>query len=121
VEEMTKTPKELAKEYVLSRHDVNVEYSGTLEGCKDDFLAGYQAAAPQWISVKDCLLELNEHGYSDDVLLLSQDGRIEVSSIQKVKRVVKWRGIESVIETGNGTRIEEFTHWMPLPKLPEDK
>lgn len=73
----------------------------------------------EWISVKERLPEINKHGYSEDVLLLSQVGRIEVSNIQKVKRVVKWRGIEPVIETENGTPIEDFTHWMPLPEAPK--
>lgn len=75
----------------------------------------------EWISVKDRLPEISEHGYSEDVLLLSSVGRMEISNIQKVKRLVKWRGIESVIETENGTPIEYFTHWMPLPEAPKDK
>lgn len=75
----------------------------------------------KWISVKERLPELNKHGYSEDVLLLSQVGRMEVSHIEKVKRVVKWRGIEPVIETENGTPIEYFTHWMPLPEAPKEE
>lgn len=80
-----------------------------------------EAAIPCWISVKDRLPEIDKYGYSEDVLLLSQVGRMEVSHIEKVKRVVKWRGIEPVIETGNGTPIEYFTHWQPLPAAPKEE
>lgn len=98
---------------------------------KEAFLRGYRETRAklsvntrqnQWISVKERLPEIGSYGYSEDVLLLSQVGRMEVSHIEKVKRMVKWRGIEPVIETENGTPIEDFTHWMPLPEPPkEDK
>ena len=116
---MIKTPEELADEYVLSQHDVNVEYSGTLEGCKDDFLAGYKAASPQWISVKDRLPKFNEHNYSDDVLMLGKFG-MEITHIEKTKRIVRWKGLQEVVETNNGSSIDEYTHWMPLPNPPEE-
>jgi hypothetical protein len=73
-----------------------------------------------WISVKDRLPEVGERGYSDDVLMLSEHG-MEVTHIEKVKRIVKWRGLEEVIETNNGTPIEDFTHWMPLPQPPKEE
>ncbi len=136
-----KTPEEMAEEcadsglYRLKRYvDGRVKPSqGALglqnRACKYGFLAGYQAAKdqfadsskvmPQWISVKDRLPEIGERGYSDDVLMLSEHV-MEVTHIEKVKRIVKWKGLEEVIETNNGTPIEEFTHWMPLPKPPEE-
>lgn len=136
-----KTPEQMAEEYL--RYENESYY-----WAKHAFLAGYQAAKDQladadkvmgelsrafdqgyqsakahyqtdWISVKERLPEIGEHGYSKDVLLLSEVGRMEVSHIEKVKRVVKWRGIEPVIETENGTPIEYFTHWMPLPEAPK--
>lgn len=142
---VSKTPEQLAEEWMNEEYgDTSHWVRMGKDMSIDAFLAGYQAAmnSPEkldscehildmqkmvdvnsssgWISVKDRLPEINTHGYSEDVLLLSQVGRIEVSNIQKVKRVVKWRGIEPVIETENGTPIEDFTHWMPLPKPPEE-
>lgn len=120
-----KTPEQMAEEYINDVLESQCDCSYRIA-----FLAGYQAAKdqladadkvmPQWISVKERLPEIGKHEYSEDVLLLSQVGRMEVSNIQKVKRVVKWRGIEPVIETENGTPIEDFTHWMPLPEPPKD-
>ena len=130
---MTKTPEQMAEEFFENWQPEKPKYirpkarQYALEKVTECFLAGYQAAVNSsnnsngWISVKERLPEIGKHGYSEDVLLLSQVGRIEVSNIEKVKRVVKWRGIEPVIETENGTPIEDFTHWMPLPKPPEEK
>jgi hypothetical protein len=111
-----KTPEELAAKCAYDKSHNEAQYDVAYE-C---FLAGYQAAAPQWISVKDRLPEIGERGYSDDVLMLSKHG-MEVTHIEKVKRIVKWKGLEEVVETNNGTTIEEFTHWMPLPQPPKEE
>lgn len=94
------------------------------------FIAGYKKGRnhavdvnniiPQWISVKDRLPELNEHGYSNDVLMFGEHG-MEVTHIEKVKRIVEWKGIQEVIETNNGAPIEAYTHWMPLPEPPKEE
>jgi hypothetical protein len=126
-----KTPEELAIEWLREEYGdtSNWTYMGQ-EMSLDAFHAGYQAAKdqfadsskvmPQWISVKDRLPEIGERGYSDDVLMLSEHG-MEVTHIEKRKRIVEWKGLKEVIETNNGTPIEDFTHWMPLPKPPEDE
>jgi hypothetical protein len=60
-----KTPEELAEEYAEKVHSSLVQIAAVFsenerifnyENMKDTFLAGYKAAAPQWISVKDRLL-----------------------------------------------------------------
>lgn len=98
-----KTPEELAEEYVLSRHDVNVEYSGTLEGCKDDFLAGYKAASPKWISVKDRLPEREQRVLWFNPTLYSPMCVDDISP--------DWNG---------SLEHNTYTHWMPLPKPPTE-
>ena len=107
-----KTPEKLAEEYL--RYESESHY-----WTKQAFLAGYQAAAPQWISVKDRLPKFNEHNYSDDVLMLGKFG-MEITHIEKTKRIVRWKGLQEVVETNNGSSIDEYTHWMPLPNPPKD-
>ena len=114
-----KTSEELAKEYadpIIQKADR--EYSGWWREngpwwIGEAFLAGYQAAAPQWISVKDRLPEINNRR-SEDVLMLDEYGKMSVKSFKIVNN-------EIVVDWGEaGTRpLSDFTHWMPLPKPPE--
>jgi hypothetical protein len=70
---------------------------------REGYRAGYQAAAPQWISVKDRLPEIGER-----VLISYYDG----VSIGSYHRNDDWHGI--------GIILRSVTHWMPLPKPPEE-
>lgn len=54
---MTKTPEEMAEEHANLRCPEQGAEFIVWCMCRDDFLAGYQAAKPQWISVKDKLPE----------------------------------------------------------------
>jgi len=119
-----KTPEELAEEldrqailYVSlkARNDVSY-YVGM-----DCYKAGYQAAAPQWISVKDRLPEIPENDYSKRVLLLRDDGFIVIAKVEKCVRFVRPLQEALIVETDNGDPIEEFTHWMPLPQPPKEE
>jgi hypothetical protein len=112
-----KTPEELAEEldrqavlYVSlkARNDVSY-YVGM-----DCYKAGYQAAAPQWISVKDRLPEINNR-MSEDVLILDEYGQMSVKPFEIVNNKI-------VVDWGEaGTRpLSDFTHWMPLPEPPEE-
>jgi len=96
-----KTPEELAEAYANLWPDM------CINGAKKGFLAGYQAAAPQWISVKD---RLPEDG--DDLSIMLVWRRIEHDY-----DTVRWRyqqGWDCVIQDK-----ATITHWMPLPKPPE--
>ena len=97
---MSKTPEELAADYVQawwgSRED-----NMTL-ATRQAFIAGYQAAAPQWISVKDRLPE-----DSSDVLIAWADGVSEGCFCDE-----RW--------CREGRMLRSVTHWMPLPKPPEE-
>ena len=75
----------------------------------------------EWISVKDRLPEIPENDYSNRVLLLRTDGFIVIARIEKCVRFVRPLQEALIVETDNGDPIEEFTHWQPMPKPPEEK
>lgn len=86
-----KTPEEMAEEYANSTDAF--AYKG--------FLAGYQAAQ-QWISVKDRLPEIDQWCSWWDI-----SGATEPCTA--------FRGVDDI-----ETWWENYTHWMPLPKPPEE-
>jgi hypothetical protein len=102
---MTKTPEELAEEFV------NQEDTGSdtfAHGLRNGFLTGFQAAAPQWISVKDRLPEQDDEAMS---VLISGEGwhNYEVAYFGPTAWYDKYDDV-----------VEGVTHWMPLPKPPEE-
>lgn len=115
---MTKTPEELAEEYAKYHYDVH----GDRVLAKIDFLAGYQAAAPQWISVKDRLPEIDEEVivavpfvFEDESGPTKEKGCwIKTARLMSEPEGAKW-----------SIHIEEkwithITHWMPLPQPPKE-
>lgn len=125
---MTKTPEQMAEEAINNRWKISGMptssdgYVNTLMirigGYKDGFIDGYQAAKSQWISVKERLPvfrqynQNDESGYTEDVLMCFVWGRIRINNFEKV---------DGIVTTGYGNNLNEVTHWMPLPKPPEDK
>jgi len=104
-----KTPEELAEEYMdqdkVACAAINHDAEDLVEAA---FLAGYQAAAPQWISVKD---RLPEDGDDLSIMLVWR-------SIEHDYDTVRWRyqqGWDCVIQDK-----ATITHWMPLPKPPSN-
>jgi hypothetical protein len=123
---MSKTPEELAEEYAFrifgERYEsLDSEEKHVYSEAVDAFLAAYQAAAPQWISVKDRLPNIPENDYSHRVLLLRADGFIVIAKLEKCVRFVRPFQQALIVETDNGDPIEEFTHWMPLPAAPKEE
>lgn len=118
---MNKTPEEMAEEYTHDWWGNLPEAEGMRKSARENFLAGYQAAAPQWISVKDRLPEIPENNYSKRVLLLRADGFIVIARLEKCVRFVRPLQEALIVETDNGDPIEEFTHWMPLPQPPKEE
>lgn len=112
-----KTPEELADLYISKEYQEQLlkEIGPTDSLVKKVFLAGYQAAAPQWISVKDRLPEISKR-MSDDVLILDCYGEMSVEPFEKC-------GDEIGVDWGEaGLRpLSDFTHWMPLPKPPTEE
>lgn len=102
----TKTPEQLAADYATSQFPDEGPERAVWRMCRDDFLAAYEAAKPKWISVKDRLP--TKQNVNDIVLVWNAYDR-DVST-------VRWKsnGFDDV----NPMYI---SHWMPLPKVPEDK
>ena len=120
---MVKTVKQMAEEYGNTIHKDQESFD--LDDCrwshitkweKEAFLAGYNAAAPKWISVEERLPELGEIGLSEDILLINKYGNMGVSAFYKYNGeiLVDWG------EAGN-CLLEKFTHWMPLPAPPKEE
>jgi hypothetical protein len=103
-----KTPEEMARErYHTDRVgdeaiDVNLQ--------RQAYITGYQAAQPQWISVKDRLPEMN-----DLCLVSTQFERVRIAQY-------RW---ESWLFDDGFSAVQQLlnyvTHWMPLPKPPKDE
>ncbi len=117
-----KSPEEMAEEldrqaclYVSlkARNDVSY-YVGM-----DCYRAGYQAAAPQWISVKDRLPELRQ-----EVLVWYNNG-YEVAYLQKFEppklQYPQFNNVEMFEWCFGDFEDFDVTHWMPLPEPPKEE
>jgi hypothetical protein len=102
---VSKTPEELAEEFSKVNAETDVGALGCYrQGLYEGFLAGYKAAAPQWISVKDRLPETNE------LCIVYTEWRAIVPALY---------GNESwIFDEGQGwleRALSYVTHWMALP------
>jgi hypothetical protein len=120
-----KTPKELAEEWIETNgwntEPFRDEY--TIEFQKQGYVAGYQAgrsnseavqaAAPQWISVKDRLPP-------PEVKVLWWNETADQAGVSSYKYMSHCN--DTMIEWGDAgyLSIKNFTHWMPLPEPPEE-
>jgi hypothetical protein len=100
---MSKTLEELAEEYA--------QKEGQPWGCTKHFLSGYQASAPQWISVKDRLPK-------EDGPILAWSGRLEDVPTCAAAGYELWNW--NTEYSPHDYRLFELSHWMPLPKPPEE-
>jgi len=121
---MSKTPEEMAHYYADRLHE-RIAHTGVfVEG----FVAGYQAAKESnslekpdgsnssnnsngWISVKDRLPE-----FCEDVLVRGECGIIDQGL--RIKRSHSDEWVWSALNYSGCA--EEVTHWMPLPKSPDE-
>ena len=107
-----KTPEELAEDHANMRCPEQGPEFIVWCMCKDDFLTGYKAAAPQWISVKDRLPE-----NISDVLILSKE---------KESCVGYYRSSDNDGNMYNPCcsfhmELHGVTPWMPLPEPPKEE
>jgi hypothetical protein len=109
---MSKTLEELAEEYgrsewpIVSNDCNRIGRDSSIEG----FLAGYQAAAPQWISVKDRLPERDLN-----VLAWIKCGTSEYVFIETAS------GDPNMCSGWKHYNKDQVTHWMPLPQPPKEE
>ncbi len=110
-----KTPEEMA-DYIERQAIQCVSLLAMNDGeyfaAKKAYKAGYQAAAPQWISVKDRLPEIGEW-----VLI---NGPEVCQRVAPPSSSWDW---EFAWATDHQSFYEptDITHWMLLPKPPEDE
>lgn len=125
---MTKTPEQLATEFMLSvdvaktetlftrhkKHDEMVDivnsHGNQRMRLQEGFLAGYRAAAFQWINVKDRLPEEKQ-----TVLIYTDEHETYMARIYENNEA--WPISNSCGCCGGE---EKFTHWMPLLKPPTE-
>jgi hypothetical protein len=128
---MNKTPEELAEDYADSGlYRLNRYVDGRIKpkqgelgwqnrACKNGFLAGYKAAAPQWISVKDRLPERKD-GITQLWLCNTELPDFVLGAL--VTNYIDGKEITGVMDMNNPDdlwKLSEFTHWMKLNPLPE--
>jgi len=127
MQEITAPEHDLAEEYgkKLERNGKFIVYSDSLREAKKGFIAGYQAAAPQWIPVEESLPEIG------DLILIYGNGSnlgapfVSVGFLDNhpdhwvaEKQWNIWeRNQYDHLMLDIGKKI---THWMPLPKPPEE-
>ena len=119
---MTKTPEEMAVQYIKDVETArNPSVTATafpqMQRC---YIAGYKAAQPQWISVKDRLPDKSVGWTMVYGCILSrwsvQPGLYDRGRKEWVSRFIN----EGPAEEGYA-RLESVTHWMPLPDAPKEE
>lgn len=112
---MSKTPEELAVRYSDLREfaDRRLDHKAKLL-LEQGFLAGYQAAQPQWISVKERLPEEGEEVLVFGQCLNDPAKVLGVRSRYKGDQDWKytWEGLDEWVYREN-----DVSHWMPLPSV----
>ena len=100
---MTKTPEQMAEEYANTTDscDVDQEYAFAYNG----FLAGYQAAKDQWISVNERLPEIGA-----PCLVTCHEERYTIAEYDGIK----WTTLNSI-----AYYHPIVTHWHSLPEPPK--
>jgi hypothetical protein len=109
---MSKTPEQMAEECKERVAKRDIYALGTMTHreqayFKEAFLAGYQAAAPQWVSVKDRLPEPLQ-----DVLIVYAP----TNEVRNDFRMECWNWPENPVH-----ETQFVTHWQPLPEPPKEK
>jgi len=142
-----KTPEQMAEEYASSiyrlkyyvdgrrKHKQGQEGLRWLAG-KNAFLAGYKAAKPQWISVKERLPEVFKVSdfYRDSNCVLitvakesDQQTYVTVAHLAQFKsEEPMWTACRCSVSGNevepNEWKFDQISHWMPLSAAPnEDK
>lgn len=121
---MNKTPEQMAEEHANNSGELEDTYVWRAD--RDGFLAGYQAAKPQWISVEERLPEY------DQLALLWQSemqaqfvGRRRDSGL--AFPLYYWECTEDFFEAWKEIYYPKLmhqgvvTHWMPLPAPPKEE
>lgn len=116
-----KTPEEMAEEYVA--HNRSYPYNplnAQDRYMRNSYLVGYQAAKPQWISVKERLPSDSVGWVTVYGCILSrwsvQPGFYDKNNNEWVSRF-----IGRYMDDDGYAPFEDVTHWMPLPEPPKEE
>jgi hypothetical protein len=106
-----KTPEVMAEEWANNRCPEQGPEFIVWCMCKEDFLAGYQAALPKWISVKERLPKMKQRvltydKYSKDINVAWRD------DCDEFLRMYDWVNEYGVLNS--------ITHWMPFSEPPKE-
>lgn len=102
-----KTPEELAEEYAKKFAGMSAFEDSVWAFSRYGFLAGYQAASPQWISVKDRLPEAGSG------LLMVYQSSLKELGASYYDDAMWCSNLWPIVS-------KHISHWMPLPKPPEE-
>lgn len=121
-----KTPIELAKDYSKQfAHQVSAE---GLQNIETDFIEGYEAGKPKWISVKDEPPEPNK-----EILVLldyteyNRGKSVKIATTHFTDKYIGYGGPMALTGSGKLKGLyyalpaiihpKTVTHWMPLPEV----
>ena len=133
-----KTPEQMAEEWAhVPRADQNIDecdptWCDVFHWEVESFLAGYQAAKPQWISVKERLPNLEKTSRSlrreSSCILLVSYGNVYVAHLCEdwtdrshfifEACTCNCRAFDMDIDEW---KLDQVTHWMPLPEAPKEE
>jgi hypothetical protein len=108
---MSKTPEQMAEEYIAHVLESQCDCSYRIA-----FLAGYQAAKPQWISVKD---RLPEEGQDCIFYVDFVDEWDKGSERINFQEIGVFNGKDRFYHRSH-TDLDRVTYWMPLPEAPKE-
>lgn len=117
---MTKSAEEIAEEYAREAWGDPDKYTQNYEDkemTREDFLAGYLAASPKWVSVKDELPPLNI-----PVLLLSSLSKYPIvgERINLIDGTGKVIGV-CFIDSEEHLTISEVAYWTTILEPPKEE
>jgi hypothetical protein len=104
--------KKYGKKLGLNPKEAKIVFRNMGKGGREGFIAGYRAASPKWIPVEESLPEPGQ------VVFMYVNYELDGQRITNLEYGYNdngtWRGHRSVYSPGF------VTHWMPIPKYPEE-
>jgi hypothetical protein len=114
-----KTPEELAWDYASGVEPSCCGTSDIIIEAEHGFCAGFKAAMPKWISVKERLPE------QDQLVVVLHEDEMGLNHRKPATYFAKHNGKYWLEVTDNSdvawSNLCKITHWLPLPEPPKDE